>query len=88
MYHGVISVEPLDDFQLKLEFDNHEIKILDMKPFLDKGVFKELKDEALFRRVRVSFDTVDWDNRIDLDPEFLYAESINTTQIKEFQSTK
>jgi hypothetical protein len=43
-----------------------------MKPFLDFGVFRRLKDRGAFGRVRVAFDTVEWDAGIDLDPEFVY----------------
>ena len=30
-----------------------------MKPYLDKGIFKELKDEDKFILVRVSFDSIE-----------------------------
>jgi len=43
-----------------------------MRPFLDFGVFRNLKDEAIFRQVSVSFDTIEWPGGIDLDPEFVY----------------
>jgi hypothetical protein len=46
-----------------------------MKPYLDKGIFSELKDEKKFRSVRVSFDSIEWCNQADLDPEFLYDKS-------------
>ena len=46
-----------------------------MKPYLNKGIFAELKDISLFNTVKVSFDTIEWDNEADLDPEFLYKES-------------
>ena len=28
------------------------------------------------KTVRISFDTIEWDNEADLDPEFLYQKSI------------
>ncbi len=46
---------------------------LDMTKYLDFGVFNRLKDPEAFRRVRISFDTVEWDVGVDLDPEFVYA---------------
>lgn len=48
-------------------FDNGESGILDMKVFLDFGVFQRLKDYDAFRRVRVVFDTIEWESGIDLD---------------------
>jgi hypothetical protein len=47
-----------------------------MTPYLDKGIFTELKDSNLFNTVKVNFDTVEWANEADLDPEFLYEESV------------
>jgi hypothetical protein len=50
------------------------VRIFDVKPYLDTGLFKTLKDENVFRKVRVSFDTIAWANGIDLDPEVLYEQ--------------
>lgn len=69
------SVTPLSNSQLLLEFENGERRVLDMKPYLTKGVFAELRDESLFRSVRVCFDAVQWSNGADLCPEVLYAQS-------------
>jgi hypothetical protein len=46
-----------------------------MKPILDFGIFQRIKDYNAFRRVRVAFDTVEWDCGVDLDPEFVYKKS-------------
>lgn len=75
MYPSVKKVTPKDDFLLSIDFDNGETGLLDMKPYLDFGVFKRLKDRNLFNSVRVSFDTLEWDSGIDLDPEFVYSKS-------------
>lgn len=55
-----------------ITFEDGAIKTYDMKPHLDTGVFKRLRDENLFRTVHVSFNTVAWDGDIDFDPEALY----------------
>ena len=47
-----------------------------MKPLLRKGVFKELKDEKLFKTVKVSFDSIEWANGIDVDSETLYEDGV------------
>ena len=75
MYLAVVDVKPLDDYKLELTFENKEIRIFDMKPYLDKGIYKELKDESKFKSVKVSFDSIEWCNRADIDPEFLYERS-------------
>jgi hypothetical protein len=72
MAPAVKSVEPKADFMLAVEFDSGESGTLDMKPYLDFGVFSQLKDKAMFRQVRVAFGTVEWTCGADLDPEFVY----------------
>lgn len=72
----VISVQPLDDYKILLTFSGNEKRIKDMKPYLDKGVFKKLKNKNFFNSVHISFDTISWDNDIDLCPETLYETSI------------
>ncbi|MFW5836059.1 MAG: DUF2442 domain-containing protein [bacterium] len=72
MCPSVTQVAPSDDYRLSVSFDTGESGVLDMRPFLDFGVFRDLKDQAAFRRVRVSFDTIEWPGGIDLDPEFVY----------------
>jgi len=75
------SVTPISAHRLLLIFDNAERRLFDVKPYLAKGVFSELKDESLFRSVRVCFDTVEWGNGADLCPEVLYSESEPSEQV-------
>ena len=81
-YFAVKEVKALEHYQLALTFSNGEKRLLDMKPYLNKGLFKELKNVSMFNTVRVSFDTIEWKNEADLDPEFLYEYS---KKIKEKQ---
>jgi hypothetical protein len=73
MYPSVKQVIPGENYTLSVLFDNGERGIIDMKPFLDFGIFKKIKDHDEFRRVRVAFDTIEWDCGADLDPEYVYA---------------
>ena len=72
MYPSVINVIANENYTLSIDFDNGEYGTLDMKPFLDFGIFRKLKDYNAFKRVHVSFDTIEWDSGVDLDPEFVY----------------
>ena len=72
MYPGVIHVSPNKDFSLEIEFDNGEAGVLDMKPYLEFGVFRQIKNTEEFQKVRISFDAIEWQCGIDLDPEFIY----------------
>jgi hypothetical protein len=77
MYLSIKKVVACEDFTLSIDFENGEHGILDMKPFLDFGVFSRLKIPGVFQQVRISFDTIEWDCGVDLDPEFVYAKSMN-----------
>ena len=75
MYLAVTDVKPMKDYLLQLTFENGEVRKFDVKPFMDNGIFKDLKDIATFNSVRLSFDTIEWSNEADLDPEILYQNS-------------
>ncbi|MDR2206851.1 MAG: DUF2442 domain-containing protein [Flavobacteriaceae bacterium] len=83
MYIGITSVVPQDNYILLLTFENGEQRCLDMKPYLHRGVFKELVNKAMFNTVRVSYDTVAWKNEIDLAPEILYEKSVPVNSAKQ-----
>jgi hypothetical protein len=73
MYPAIKEVVAGDDYILSVVFENGECGQLDMKPMLDFGVFRRIREYESFRRVRVAFDTVEWDCGVDLDPEYVYA---------------
>ena len=76
MYLAVKGVKPINNYNLILTFSNGEKRQFDMNPYLDKGIFQELRDISKFNTVRLSFDTIEWDNEADLDPEILYKYSV------------
>jgi hypothetical protein len=75
MYLAIKNVQPTPNYELILTFENGETRLFDMNPYLGTGIFKELKDISLFYSVKVSFDTIEWENEADLDPEILYNDS-------------
>ncbi len=66
----------MKDYKLLLEFVNGEEKIFDVSPYLNIGKFSELRDLSLFRSVIVKFDSIEWANQLDIDPEILYDKSV------------
>jgi hypothetical protein len=75
MYLAVTDVKPQDNYLLLLTFENGEKRQFDMKPYLDMGIFQELKDLRIFKTVKTSFDSIVWANDADFDPEILYQKS-------------
>ena len=83
MYIGIKNVKAMPDYKLLITFDNGEVKIFDMNPYLDTGIYKELKNINVFNSVRVSFDAVEWSNGADLDPEEVYEMSEKISGVAE-----
>jgi len=75
MYRGVKNVTATDQHQLVIEFEGGEVRSFDVTPLLGIGRFRELASQSVFRTARVAFDTVQWENGLDLDPEYLYERS-------------
>ena len=73
----VKAVKPNPDYTLTLTFTNDEIKIFDVKPYLEKGIFRELKNLSIFNSVKPSLGSIQWQNGQDLCPDTLYLDSIN-----------
>lgn len=76
MYPAVKSVIAIEEHRLVLEFDNGQCRMFDVRPLLSIGRFRDLASPEAFAKVRVAFDTVQWENGLDLDPEYLYERSV------------
>ena len=79
MYLSVIDVKPLDGYKLCLTFANNEKRIFDVSPYFSIGKFAELRNVTLFNTVAVKFDSIEWANQLDLDPEVLYQNGVSVT---------
>lgn len=71
----VKKVKTGSDFSLHLTFENGEEKVFDCRPYLETGIFRELKDVNYFSRASVQFGTVVWPHEQDFCPDTLYLES-------------
>ncbi|GHU67865.1 hypothetical protein FACS189413_03480 [Bacteroidia bacterium] len=76
-YWRVKAVKPQDNYILYLTFADGKQALFDMKPYLDCGVFKSLKDRQVFDSVRVCASSIAWENNVDIAPETLYEEAIS-----------
>lgn len=72
----IIEIVPLNDYKLRVTFQNGETKIYDFKPLLDKPAFKPLLDQAKFKRVKLSHGVPTWDEEnVDISPETIYLQA-------------
>lgn len=73
MYWDVKIVRPLDDYEIYVELEDGRKGVFDLKPYLDHGVFKELRDKNYFSQVKLMFGAVTWPHEQDIAPETLVA---------------
>ena len=71
-----VSVTPLANRILRVRFVNGELRDFDVTPLLARKCFSPLANDVLFHAARVSFGVVEWPNGLDIDPEWLYADSV------------
>lgn len=79
MYWDVKAVKPLSDYRIYVEIEDGRKGIFDLKPYLDHGVFRELRDINYFNQVSILFGAVTWPHDQDIAPETLLAEMIPVT---------
>ncbi len=71
----VTHVEPLAGYVLRVTFATGEVRRVDCRPFLDKGVFRRLQDENEFRLVQPinNGGGIGWASGADLSRDTVYA---------------
>ncbi|MDI6740309.1 MAG: DUF2442 domain-containing protein [Candidatus Edwardsbacteria bacterium] len=76
MYWDVKTVNPLPDYRIYVEIEDGRKGIFDLKPYLDHGVFRELRAVHYFNQVGILFGAVTWPHEQDIAPETLLAEMV------------
>lgn len=73
MKWDVKSVRPLDKFMLDVVLCDGRNGVFDMKPYLDFGAFKQLREPGYFEQVSVQFAAITWPQGQDIAPDTLMA---------------
>ena len=76
MYWNVKIVKPLPDYRIYVEVLDGRKGIFDLRPYLDHGVFRELRDLQYFDRVGIVLGAVTWPHGQDIAPETLLSEMV------------
>jgi hypothetical protein len=71
MFVHVTAVQYVDDYKLKLTFNNGVTGEIDLQPELYGEIFEPLQDKSLFQQVYLTGRTIEWPNGADFAPEFL-----------------
>ena len=80
MYWDVKKVVPLDDYRIYVEIEDGRKGVFDLKPYLDRGVFRELRDKHYFEQVGIVLGAVTWLHEQDIAPETLVAGMVPADQ--------
>ena len=70
----VLAVKAGRDYTLEILFANQEWKVFDVKPHLDKGIFKELNNIEVFASVKVENGSISWIGGQDFCPDTLFVD--------------
>ena len=76
---GVTKVLLEGDYIVSIEFNDGQNGLINFKQELEKdhrAIIKELLDLEKFKTVKIKYDTLCWDNGVDLAPEYLYEQMI------------
>jgi len=76
MYWDVTVVKAKPEYKIYVETEDGRKGIFDMTPYLDHGVFKELKNINYFNQVGILFGAVTWPHEQDIAPETLINEML------------
>jgi len=78
----ISGVEVRPKHKLCVRFGNGQSRLFDMGPYLNKGVFKELKNESYLQKVRIISGGIEWPHEQDLSADTLYYRGIPLRQPK------
>lgn len=68
----VLSVKPLENYKIYIEYANGERKIFDVAPYISGSWFGKLHDISVFNTVHPRGSTVEWADGQDISPHELY----------------
>jgi len=86
MLYLVRKINYIDGYKISLTFNNKKTKIVDIEPYLDKGVFLPLRDPDYFKKVYLSGNTIVWPNEADFCPDVLYEIGVDISEEKKQKS--
>ncbi len=72
MFLEITDAKYIGNYIVELTFNNGETKFADLQNSLEGKVFEPLKNQDYFKRFRINFNTIEWENGADFAPEYLY----------------
>ncbi|WP_183576694.1 DUF2442 domain-containing protein [Mucilaginibacter sp. X5P1] len=72
-----INITVLPEYTLRVTFDDGISGTIDLKQFIENGIFSVLKDQHLFNKVYTTGYSIAWDEDLEIDALTIYAEITN-----------
>lgn len=69
-----VEVFALPDYNLQVRFEDEVTGIIDLKPFVQKGIFTALQNEKLFAEVKFNQSAIFWNEELEIDLLNVYLE--------------
>jgi hypothetical protein len=74
MILNVVKADYIEQYQVYLEFNNGENVSVDLKDTIfndHRKIFEPLRNIGYFKKFSITMNTIAWENKVDLAPEFL-----------------
>jgi hypothetical protein len=72
MFLEVTNATYLEDYRIRLVFNDGVTKTIDLKNELNGSVYEPLRQLDYFKRFKIKYNTIEWPNGADYAPEYLY----------------
>ena len=71
---SIVGFTLLPDYKIRVQFQDQQIREIDLKPILDRPLYSALRDNEVFAQVKIDTEvgTLVWPNGADFDPDTLY----------------
>ncbi len=70
----VVNVHPLPDYKLQVSFDDGVSGLIDLKTYIEHGIFSVLQNEDSFNKVYTNGYSIAWNDDLEIDSLAIYAE--------------
>ena len=76
MFLEVNKAEYLEEYKIRLWFNNGMIRDVDLSDSLNGEIFKPLLDKDYFKNFTIHFNTIEWENGADFASEYLFEKGV------------
>jgi hypothetical protein len=78
----ILTAKAIDDHTLMIEFENHEERMYDITPLLEKAMFSPLRNPGFLRNVQVEVGgyALVWNEDIDISEYELWCHGVPVPQ--------